>query len=64
MTTPEVKEVFPVCTGTGSLLGGQKGSSCYPLIKCGHALVDLCGGIHLSKKLCTHVGKGPRTSQV
>ena len=35
-----------------------------PHNKCGCAHTGLCGGIHLSKKLCTHVGEGPRTGHV
>ena len=62
MTTPEVKENFPVCTCTGRL-GGQNGRGHHPVM-CGHAPTGLCNGIHLSKKLCMHVGKGPRTGQV
>ena len=63
MTTLEVKENFPVCTCTGRLLGGQKGRGCYPIMS-GHAPTVLHGGIHLNKELCTHLGEGPRTSQV
>ena len=32
MTTPEVKENFPVCTCAGRLLGGQKGRGCHPIV--------------------------------
>ena len=63
MTTPEVKENFPVCTCAGRLLEGQKGRGRHPVM-CGHTPTGLCGGIHLSKKLHMHVGEGPRASQV
>ena len=33
MPTPEVQEDFPVCTGAGKLLGGQKGRRPYPMIR-------------------------------
>ena len=32
MTTPEVKENFPVCTCAERFLGGQKGRGCHPII--------------------------------
>ena len=28
--------------------------------KCGPTLTGLCGGVHLNKKSCPHVGEGPR----
>ena len=63
MTTPEVKENYPVCTWAGRLRGGQKGRRRHPIIS-----VDIhpqaSGGIHLSKKLRTRVGEGPRAGQV
>ena len=64
MTTPEVKENFPVCTCAGCLLGGQKGRGRHPIISVDIPPTGLWGGIHLSKKLRTHVGEGPRAGQV
>ena len=32
MTTPEVKEHFPVCTCAGRLLGRQKGREYHPIV--------------------------------
>ena len=61
MPTPEVKEDLPVCTCTKRLLGGQKWGA--PHNKHGHVPTGLCGGIHLSKNLHSHLGEGLRTSQ-
>ena len=64
MTTPEIKEDFPVCTCAGRLLRGHKGRGHHPII----GAVKLPIGFHLesvlAKKICTHIGKGPRTGQV
>ena len=63
MPTPEVKEDFPVCTGAGRLLGGQRGRGSHPIISVDmHPLWGPQGfhcGVNLSKKLCPHLGQGP-----
>ena len=43
---------------------GSKREGVSPHNKCGHSPTGLCGGIHLSKKLYTHVGVSLRTGQV
>ena len=35
-----------------------------PYNKRGHVPTGQCTGIHLGKKWCTHVGKGPRKGQM
>ena len=64
MTSPEIKEDFPVCTWAVRLLRGQKGRGRHPIVSMGKPPTGFCGGIHISKKLCTHVGEGSRTGQV
>lgn len=52
--TPEVKEDFPVCTGAGRLLGGQRGRGPHPIISVdvhpqasavGSIVAESCAGI-------------------
>ena len=64
MTTPEIKEDFPVCTCAGRLLRGQKGRGHHPIASVDKPPTGFCGGIHLSKKFCMHVEAGSRTGQV
>ena len=61
MTTPEVKENFPVCTSPER---ESKGEAAPHHKKCGHVPIGFCGGISLSKNLCTHIGEGLRTQQL
>ena len=63
MTSPQVKENFPVFTSAERILGGQKGRGALPHNKCGHAPTGLCSGIYLYKMLNTHLGEGPRTDR-
>ena len=58
MSIPEVKVNFPVCTCAGRLLGGQKGRGHHPLISVDIPPTGLCSGIHLGKKLHSHLGEG------
>ena len=46
------------------LLGGWKAGGPHPIINMDMHSIGLCGGIHLSKKLHTHLGEGPWTRQV
>ena len=50
--TPEFNKDVPVYTCTGRLLGGWKREGASPH-KCGHAPMDLCGGILENIFTCT-----------
>ena len=43
---------------------GSKRRGCHPIIGDAKAPIGLWAGIHLGKKLRTHVGEGPRAGQV
>ena len=64
MSTPEVKEEFPICTWHRKVSLGSKREWAPPNNKCGHAPIGLCGGIHPRKKLHVHLEEDPQTGQM
>ena len=55
--TPEVKEDFPVCTGAGRLLGGQRGRGPHPIISVDvHPQASTVGSI-LAKSCALTLGR-------
>ena len=63
MTTPEVKETSLSAPTQEGSLGVEKGGG-PPHGGDAKPPTGLSAGIHLGKKLHTHVGEGPRTGQV
>ena len=63
MASLEVKGDVPLHT-CRKVYWGSKGEGPPPRNECGPAAVSLCGGIRLSRKLCVHLGEGPRTCQL
>ena len=63
MSTPEVKEISLTAQAEENSLEVKRERGATH-DKCGHIPTSLCGGIHLSKKLGTHVRECPRTGQL